>query len=82
MEIKIRVPRAPAWMGANLVLLCGLVAIAVAVGGLSGNWWWTVLTGGVFATGLSVWAMWTAPAPGQPSAGEETRPVPRIAAVS
>lgn len=52
-EIRIPVPRLPSGLLANLVGLFGLVAVAVAVGGLTGNWWWSLLLGGAFAVGLS-----------------------------
>lgn len=52
-EIRIPVPRPPRGLGANLLGLFGLVAFALAIGGLTGNWWWSVLVGGVFAVGLS-----------------------------
>lgn len=53
MEIRIAVPRVPTGLAANLLGLLGLVAFALAVGGLTGNWWWSLLVGGVFAVGLS-----------------------------
>lgn len=53
MEIRIAVPRLPSGLVGNLIGLIGLVAVAVAVGGLTGNGWWSVLLGGVFAVGLS-----------------------------
>jgi hypothetical protein len=52
-EIRIPVPRLPRGLGANLAGLLGLVAVALAIGGLTGNWWWSVLVGGVMAVGLS-----------------------------
>lgn len=52
-EIRIPVPRLPSGALGNLVGLLGLVAVALAVGGLTGSWWWSVLVGGVFAVGLS-----------------------------
>lgn len=52
-EIRIPVPRVPAGLIGNLVGLLGLIAVAVAVGGLTGNWWWAVLTGGLSAVLLS-----------------------------
>lgn len=52
-EIRIPVPRLPQGIGANLVGLLGLVAVALAIGGLTGNWWWSALVGGAFAVGLS-----------------------------
>lgn len=53
MEIRFRLPRVPSGLGANLLGLAGLIAVAVAVGGLTGSWWWSILVGGVFAFGLS-----------------------------
>lgn len=53
MEFRIRLPRIPAGLGMNLVGLFGLIAVALAVGGLTGNWWWSALVGGGFAVGLS-----------------------------
>ena len=52
-EIRIPVPRLPRGLVANLVGLLGLVAVVLAVGGLTGNWWWSALTGGVVAVALS-----------------------------
>ncbi|MCW2768461.1 MAG: hypothetical protein JWO11_4420 [Nocardioides sp.] len=52
-EIRIPVPRLPRGLGANLAGLLGLVAVALAIGGLTGNWWWSALLGGLFAVGLS-----------------------------
>lgn len=53
MVISFRLPRISLGAVSNLVGLLGLVAIAVAIGGLTGNWWWSVLVGGVFAVGLA-----------------------------
>jgi len=53
VEIRIAVPRLPSGLAANLIGLLGLIGVALAVGGLAGNWWWSVLVGGVFAVGLS-----------------------------
>lgn len=53
MEIRIAVPRVPPGLLANLLGLAGLVGVAAAVGGLAGNWWWSVLVGAFFAVGLS-----------------------------
>lgn len=52
-EIRIPVPRLSAGLVSNLVGLLGLIAVAVAIGGLTGNWWWSALTGGVMAVGLA-----------------------------
>ncbi len=73
MELRIRVPRVPSGLPANLLGLLGLVAFALAVGGLTGNWWWSVLVGGVFAVGLSYIAQTHA-------AAEAAEPVPVAAA--
>jgi hypothetical protein len=53
MEIKIRLPRIPSGGLANIVGLLGLLGIVLAIGGLTGNWWWSILSGGVFATALA-----------------------------
>lgn len=39
---------------ANLLGVGGLVGIAVSAGGLTGNWWWTVLSLSIAAVVLSV----------------------------
>jgi ammonia channel protein AmtB len=41
------------WMS-NVLGLAGLVAVTAAVGGLTGNWWWSVLVGGLAVTVLAV----------------------------
>lgn len=71
-EVRIRVPRPPTGLLGNLLGLAGLIAVAAAIGGLTGNWWWSALVGGVFAVTLS-WIAAThvevgkpATAPGQP----------------
>lgn len=53
MEIKIRLPKPPSGVFGNFTGLLGLIAITLAVGGLTGNWWWSALTGGVFAVALA-----------------------------
>ena len=70
MEITFRVPRIPAGAISNITGLLGLVAVAVAIGFLTGDWAWSLLAGGVFAVGLAVVAQAAAEAP---SAGK-TRP--------
>lgn len=54
IRFRVLVPRVPAGLAvSNLLGLVGLVAVAVAVGGLTGTWWWSVLVAGVFAVGLA-----------------------------
>ncbi|BCJ45326.1 hypothetical protein GCM10010168_85950 [Actinoplanes ianthinogenes] len=67
MEIRIAVPRLPHGLVANLIGLFGLIGVALAVGGLAGNWWWSVLVGSVFAVGLSWIASTHAAAAVQPA---------------
>jgi hypothetical protein len=53
MEIKIRLPRIPSGGLANIVGLLGLLGVVLAVGGLTGNYGWSLLAGGVVATSLA-----------------------------
>jgi hypothetical protein len=53
VEIRIKVPRMPSGLLPNLIGLIGLIAVALAAGGLTGNYWWSVLVGGVFAIGVA-----------------------------
>ncbi|MGH3369602.1 MAG: hypothetical protein ACRDPR_06345 [Nocardioidaceae bacterium] len=75
MEINIRLPRVAPGAVSNLVGLLGLLGIVVAVGGLTGNVWWSVLTGGVFAVALA-WIAQT-----QAEVAEQASPA-KIAAVA
>jgi Flp pilus assembly protein TadB len=52
-EIRIRVPRLGGELVSNLLGLAGLVAVVVAVGGLTHNAWWSVLSAGVVLAGLA-----------------------------
>lgn len=52
-EIRIPVPKFPAGLASNLLGLLGLLAAVLAIGGLTGNWWWSALTGGLVLVGLS-----------------------------
>lgn len=56
MEIRIRVPHIPSGAVSNILGLLGILAMVVGVGGLTGNVWWSVLTGGVFAVALAALA--------------------------
>ena len=51
--LTIRVPAPPAGLLANLLGVLGLCGLALAVGGLTGNWWWTLAVGSAMAVGLS-----------------------------
>lgn len=75
-EIRFRVPRVPPGLYANLLGLAGLIAVAVAVGALAGNWWWSVGVGGVFAVVLSWMASTDEPAE---AATGNVRPIARSA---
>jgi hypothetical protein len=77
MDIRIRLPRIPAGLAANLLGLFGLIGVALAVGGLTGNWWWSVLTGAVFAVGLSYVAQ-TQVASADTAVNEPTAELPRV----
>lgn len=54
--VTIRIPAPPRGLPSNLLGLLGLVGMVVAVGGLTGTWWWSMLTGGAVAVGLSYMA--------------------------
>lgn len=68
MKVTVTLPRIPAGAASNLLGLLGLLAVVVAIGGLTGNVWWSVLAGGGFAVGLAVLAQLGE----QQSAGAET----------
>jgi hypothetical protein len=70
MEIRIAVPRLPQGLAMNLFGLAGLIAIVLAIGGLTGNWWWSVLAGGIVAFGMTLVAHTQAAA----AAAAETEP--------
>lgn len=76
MEIRIAVPRVPPGLPANLLGLFGLIGVALAVGGLTGSWWWSVLVGSVFAVGLSFVAQTQAQAAAAEAAADEPPTVP------
>jgi len=78
VTITVRLPHAPAGLVSNLLGLLGLIAVAVAVGGLTGSWWWTALVGGVFAVALAALAQAAAAAPAHPTAATaKLTPIPK-----
>lgn len=79
--VTIRIP-VPRGLGSNLLGLFGLIAFALAVGGLAGNWWWSVLVGGVFSVGLAVLVQMAPAQTHQAAEDAPTQQLPRIAAVS
>lgn len=52
MVIRIKLPSITTEKISNLVGLLGLIAIIVAVGGLT-NWWYSLLVAGVFSVGIA-----------------------------
>ncbi len=54
MAITVRIPMPSSMLIVNLLGLFGLIGLSVAVGGLTGNWWWSLAVASVFAVGLSV----------------------------
>jgi len=54
MILKIKLPSISTGLVSNLIGLLGLVLIVVAVGGLTNDWWWSILTAGTFSVGIAV----------------------------
>lgn len=52
--LTIRIPALSSQMLSNLLGLAGLLGAAVALGGLFGNWWVTMLAVSVMMVGLAV----------------------------
>lgn len=48
--IRVPVPRLDAGLVSNLLLLLGAMALVAAPGGLTHNWWWSVVALGVVST--------------------------------
>lgn len=46
MVINIRLPRPTLGTVSNVIGLAGLAAVALAIGGLTGVWWWSLLVAG------------------------------------
>lgn len=49
----IRIPALSSQMQSNLLGLAGLLGVAIALGGVSGNWWVTMLAASAMMVGLS-----------------------------
>lgn len=54
MSVTVRVPVPSSMLLINLLGLCGLAGLALAVGGLTHNWWWSLAVGSVACIGLSI----------------------------
>lgn len=52
--VTLKIPAPSSMLVINLLGLLGLAGLAVAVGGLTHNWWWSLAVGSVAAVGLSV----------------------------
>lgn len=65
--VTLRIPAPSSMLVVNLLGILGLTGISLAAGGLTGNWWWSVLVGSVAAVGLSVIAATHAAAETAPS---------------
>jgi len=81
IRIQFQPPRVPPGAVSNLVGLAGLVAVAVAVGGLLHDWWWSVLVGGAAAVTLAVLAQSTRPATRPAEQQDAGEAEPKLAAV-
>ncbi len=66
--VTIRIPAPSSMLVINLLGLLGLAGLAVAVGGLTHNWWWSLAVGAVACIALSVIAAGHAAAAEQASA--------------
>jgi len=79
--VTIKIPALPRGMFSNLLGLAGLITLVAAVGGLTGNWWWSALAGGAVAVGLSYIAHVNA-AQAQSQEQQPARDVTRLASRS
>jgi hypothetical protein len=52
--ITIKIPAPSSMLIVNVLGVLGLIGLAIAVGGLTGNWWWTLAAASVEAVFLSV----------------------------
>lgn len=71
MRITVTFPRVQAsQLTSNLLGVLGLAGLVVTVGGLTGNWWWSVGLGSLIAVGLA----WVANTHAQAAAAARTAP--------
>lgn len=54
VTLQIKVPLPGGELAVKLMGVLGLIAAVIAVGGLTANWWWSALAGGLVAFGLAV----------------------------
>lgn len=52
--VEIRVPKVGGELAANLLSVLGVVSVVVGAGGLAGNWWVSLILGGVVAAAVGV----------------------------
>lgn len=52
--VTIRIPAPSSMLVINLLGLLGLAGLAIAVGGLTNNWWWSLAVGAAECIALSV----------------------------
>lgn len=76
MAVTIRIPAPSSMLVINLLGLCGLVGLSLAIGGLTHNWWWSLLAGSVSAVALAVIATTHAAAEEAKQAGPASAPTP------
>jgi uncharacterized membrane protein len=53
VRVSFVVPTPSGELMGNLIGVLGLAAIVAAIGGLTGNWWWSVLAAGAIGVLLS-----------------------------
>lgn len=79
MAVTIRIPAPSSMLVINLLGLCGLAGLSLAVGGLTHNWWWSLLVGSVSAVTLAVIATTAAATEAAQQAGPASAPTLRTA---
>lgn len=52
--VTFKIPAPSSMLVINLLGLLGMAGLAVAVGGLTHNWWWSLAVGSVACIGLSI----------------------------